>query len=47
MKINDELIIEIQDNYDNNPSQDAQVFILLSFVLLIIRLIIRWLQPKN
>ncbi|MEI4804547.1 hypothetical protein ACIGHG_21680 [Bacillus sp. NPDC077411] len=38
-----ELIIEIQESYDNNPIQDAQVFILFSFLLLVFK----FLKPTN
>lgn len=38
-----ELITEIQDSYDGNPSQDAQVFILFSFLLLVFKFI----KPTN
>ncbi|WP_272874332.1 hypothetical protein [Bacillus arachidis] len=38
-----ELITEIQDSYDGNPSQDAQVFILFSFLLLVSKFI----KPTN
>ncbi|WP_257130452.1 hypothetical protein [Bacillus pseudomycoides] len=38
-----ELITEIQDGYNSDPSQDAQVFILFSLLLVVFK----FLRPTN